>query len=316
MLTNRKQRVLGTCGLVVLLGGGCMTASVDRDAAKAQDKAPSVAQVPELNIPYAEEFPTYVVAVEPLSYGAAGVTSGGGPASAPSANRGVLGGLFGGSDPATGGSDWNRQHDDWVMQSSGNAVGDGMAAQLLTALSRSGNIQVVEIGSLQRGPDGSLKAKLEKGEIGPFVIRGTVTEFNETADASEKKKGGSLGPLGAAMGLIGGIMGNDTVAATGAGVAVANPTMEKGEMKRSGMVGFDLRLVNAANGRVVGAFNSSGAFTTVSSVAGTSLFGIGSGGSEFAASALGQATRAAMNDAVQKATDLLKQKVRPKVEAE
>lgn len=302
--------------LAVVLAGGCMTASVDRSGAKAQDKAPEVAQVPELSIPYSEEFPTYVVAVEPLSYGAAGVTSGGGPAAAPSANQGVLGGLFGGGGVSTSGSDWDRQHDDWVMQSSGNAVGDGMAAQLLTALSRSGNIQVVEISSLQRGPDGALTTKLEKGEIGPFVIRGTVTEFNETADASEQKKGGSLGPLGAAMGLVGGIMGNNTVAATGAGVAIANPTMEKGDMKRSGMVGFDLRLVNASNGRIVGAFNSSGTFTTVSSVAGTSVFGIGKGGSEFAASALGQATRAAMNDAVQKATDLLKQKVRQNVEAE
>ncbi len=296
-------------GLVVVVSG-CMTASVDRSAAKAEEGAPEAAQVPVVSIPFDGAYPTYVVAVEPLNYGAVDVRSGGGPAAAPSPSRGVLGGLMGGGASADGGRNWDSHHDDWKMQASGDRVGDGVAAQLLTALSRSGNIQVIEIGSLKRTADGKLTCELQPGEIGPFVVRGTVTEFSETADASEQKKGGSLGPLGAAMGLIGGITGNRTVAATGAGVAIADPRMEKAEMKRKGMVGMDLRLVDARTGRLVGAFNSAGTFTTVSSVAGSSVFGIGSGGSEFAASALGQATRAAMNDATQQATALLKQKVR------
>lgn len=126
--------------------------------------------------------------------------------------------------------------------------------------------------------------------------------------ANKSEAGGSLGRLGAAVGLAGAITGKDSLTWTGAGVAAANPTMKKGKMKRSGAVGMDLRLVDGRNNRLIGAFNSSGTFTTVSAESGFSLFGIGKSGSAYAASALGQATRAAMNDAVQQSTSLLKNK--------
>ena len=36
-------------------------------------------------------------------------------------------------------------------------------------------------------------------EVGPFVIRGTITEFNEVAQAVGQSTGGSIGALGAAL---------------------------------------------------------------------------------------------------------------------
>ena len=73
-----------------------------------------------------------------------------------------------------------------------------------------------------------------------------------------------------------------------------------------GMVGMDLMLVDGRSARILRSFNSGGTFQTQSATSGMSLFGIGGGDAEFAASALGQATRVAMNDAVRKTADTLK----------
>jgi len=53
---------------------------------------------------------------------------------------------------------------------------------------------------------------------------------------------------------------------------------------------------------------SHGSFTAESASSGVSVFGIGGGESAFAASALGQATRAAMNDTVKQLSDKLRSK--------
>ncbi len=301
------------CTLFVALltiSTGCMTASVDRGSAKAQTGAPEAASVEILSIPYDPNYPVYVVAVEPLDYAASDIISGQGAQEAPDHRGGVAG--FGGGLGSTHSSRdrWDRELDSREMDYKGNKVGGGMAMQLLTALANSGNIQVIELSSLKRDSDGKYSCELEEGEIGPFIVRGSVTEFNETADLSGSKKGGSLGRLGAGAALLGAVTDNRTLTHVGAGVAIADPRMEKGDTRRSGMVGMDLRIVNGENGRIVGAFDASGTFTTISSVSGVSVFGIGSSGSEFAASALGQATRAAMNEAVQKATINLKNRVR------
>lgn len=279
MKTDRSIIYLTTVSTAMLLLGGCVTATLDRSQAKAETGAPEVAQVEQISIPYDPGAPNYVVAIEPFNYAASGTVSGGHPAN-------------------------------HVGNFSRRDVGPGISAQLLTALTRSQNIQVVEIDALKKKSDGSYETKLEKGEVGPFILRGTVTEFNETADASGEKKGGSLGRFGAFMGLAGAITGKDGLTYTGAGVAAANPTVHKGTMKRKGMVAMDIRIVNGKNNRIVGAFSSSGTFTSMSAESGMSLFGIGKSNSEFAASALGQATRAAMNDAVKETTGLLKAKVR------
>jgi curli biogenesis system outer membrane secretion channel CsgG len=130
-----------------------------------------------------------------------------------------------------------------------------------------------------------------------------VTEYSETADASGKAWGGGLGGMGLATGVIGAITENRDAAAVGMDVAIANASARRGDMKRKGMVGMDLQLVDGRTARIVRSYNCSGTFTTISSVSGLSVFGIGGTNTEFAASALSQATRAAMNDALQKIAD-------------
>jgi curli biogenesis system outer membrane secretion channel CsgG len=181
----------------------------------------------------------------------------------------------------------------------------GMAAQLTTALTHGGNISVIESSMLRQQPDGSYTCNLQPGEIGPFIIKGAVTEFNETAEANEKTRGGSLGLLGGALGIAGAVTGKQGLAWTGAGVAAANPTYQNTRMTRSGMVGMDLQLVDARSRRIVRGYQCSGTFKTASATSGLSVFGIGGGDSAFAASALGQATRAAMNDALRQTSDAL-----------
>lgn len=186
------------------------------------------------------------------------------------------------------------------------AVGKGISAQLRTALARWGNISIIDPAALTRQQDGSYTCKMQDRELGPFIISGTVTEFNETADMTQKKKGGSLGGLGAVVGVVGGFAGVPGAAYTGAGVAAANPTYQNEKMTRTGMVGMDLQVMDGRSARVAGAFNCAGKFTTVSATSGASLFGIGGGSADFAASALGQATRAAMNDALKQTADVLR----------
>lgn len=258
-------------GAAALLAG---CASVDRGSAQASQQAPEAARVPVVSVPRNETLPTFVVAVEPFQYSAAGVTSG----------------------AADGSNIYNQP---------GGQVGPGVAAQLTTALTNAGNVSVVELDALTKNPDGTYTCKMLPGEVGPFIVRGMVTEFNETADLSGDKRGGSAGSLGVGMGIVGGATGSHTLSTVGGVTAAANPTYENEKVKRSGMVGMDLKLVDGRTNRIVRGYVAQGSFTTVSAKSGMSLFGVGGADTEFAASALGQATRAAMNDAVQKTVDSL-----------
>lgn len=280
------------------LSGGC--ASVERTNVQAQAGAPLAAQVQQVQMQFDPNQPRYVVIVEPLGYGASGVISGGGAASASNVNPGIIdpiinGGLQGGSLQG------NRAN----PNDPGAQIGIGLAAQLTTALSQWPNISIADPASVTRRSDGTYTTRLNQGEIGPFIVRGAITEFNETADLSEKKRGASLGTLGAAAGIAGAVTGHDALALTGAGVAVANPTYKNEKVTRSGMVGMDIQVLDGRTARLLRSFNSSGTFTTQSANSGLSLFGIGGGNAEFAASALGQATRAATNDALMKTASAL-----------
>ena len=93
---------------------------------------------------------------------------------------------------------------------------------------------------------------------------------------------------------------------TGASVAIANPTYENTKARRTGAVGMDLKIVNPSNGRIVGTAVAHGSFTNESAANGFSLFGFGKASNAFAASALGQANRAAMNSATTQIADRLK----------
>ncbi|MFN8392372.1 MAG: CsgG/HfaB family protein [Bdellovibrionota bacterium] len=187
--------------------------------------------------------------------------------------------------------------------------GESLASQLTTALANAGNISVVDSG-LSKKKDGMYSAKLRKGEVGPYIVRATVTEFTEVAEASSESSGGSLGWLGVVAGVAGAVSGNRALGWTGAGVAAANPSYHNNSAEKKGMVTIDFRLVDGKTGRIVGAFKSSGTFKAASAASGFSLFGIGKTKQQFAQSVLGQAVTAAMNDAVTQINGTLTENVK------
>lgn len=177
-------------------------------------------------------------------------------------------------------------------------IADKMAAQLITALSRVGNFVLYDKSRAS-------SIKLRKGEKGPYMLKATLTEFNETAEASSEDSGVSLGGIGAVMGIAGAVADKPGLMWTGAGLAAANPGYEQGGAAKKGMVAFDVQVTERGSGRIMTSFEASGTFKAASQYSGISLFGISNRKAQFASSALGQALRVAMNDAVQKTSDAL-----------
>ncbi len=277
--------------LAAALVGAC-TATVDKQSVRATQTAPESTQVDVVRIPYDPSLPYYVVTVEPFGFAAGGTEGGSAP---PVPGRRYGWGPFGWGLLPEGPQ--ARPYNP-PPQAPPPGMGQAIAAQLVTALSNVGNIRIIDYDYYlqHRGNPASL-VKRSEHEVGPFVIRGEVTEFNEVAEATGSSTGGSLGAVGAALGIAGAIAGNTPAAATGAAVAVANPTLENTKARRTGSVAMDLKIVSPSNGRLLGAIVANGTFTNESSASGFSLFGIGKASNAFAASALGQANRAAMNSA-------------------
>ncbi len=272
---------------------------IDKEDAQATATAPVSTQVESVTIPYDPNLPTFVVVVEPFDYSASGQTSGGGQGA-------PAGSVASGGEVYTADEDGNLRTT-WSA-SAGPSIGNGIAKQLTTALSGWANLAIIEPDAVQKVGDGTYTAKMQPGEIGPFVIRGTITEFMETAEMETSGKGFNSRKLGLGAALVGAVTGNRTVTAVGAGVAVLGPEYKNEKLKRTGMVGMDLRVIDGRIARVApgGSFACQGSFTTIAAGSDFSMLGVSSGGGEMAASSLGQATRVAMNDALTKISTALK----------
>jgi curli biogenesis system outer membrane secretion channel CsgG len=290
-------------GAAVTLIIGC-TASVDKSSVQATASTPTSMQVETVRIPYDPSKPMYVVTVEPLQVGADG--SAGGPPPSTGQSSGYSGwGPFGWIGPQGGNPAPNAYAA--PLQGMSDKVGKGIAAQLLSALGNSGNIVVIDYDHYLKNADNPSKM-LRPGEVGPFLIKGTVTEFSEVAEANNERQGGSLGWAGTVLGIAGAVSGTPGAGIAGAAVSAANPTWENTKARRTGAVGLDLQVVEPDSGRILGTIISHGSFTAESASSGGSVFGIGGGESAFAASALGQATRSAMNDTVKQLSSQLRLK--------
>jgi curli biogenesis system outer membrane secretion channel CsgG len=287
-----------------MLLSGCSTATVDKTSVRATQAAPESTQVEVVRIPYDPAYPRYVVTVEPLTFDADGSAQGTAP-STPGVRRGW--GPWGWGILPTGPE--ARAYTPPPAGVHGN-VGSAIASQLVTALGNAGNVVVIDYDYYRGSSKPAKLADKSKGEVGPFVIKGSVTEFNEIAEATGKSTGGSFGGLGAALGIAGAIAGNTPATVAGAGLAVANPTYDNTVARRTGSVAMDLKIVNPNDGRIIGGVVANGSFTSESAANGFSLFGFGKASNAFAASALGQANRAAMNSATTQIVERLKQSVR------
>ena len=243
---------------LALMTTGCAQPQLD---ARAEAGRPASVEVSMISIPYNPSMPKYVLVVEPFT-----------------TNSNVY---------------------SYSSNEAGQVpIGDKMAAQLITALSRVGNFVLYDNRSAN-------KITLKKGEKGPFYVKATLTEFNENAQGRAEDNGASLGGVGAVLGIAGALSDRPGLMWTGAGIAAANPTYENSMAERQGMVAFDVQLTEKNSGRILGSYEASGTFKAQSSVSGMSLFGIGNRKAQFASSAIGQALRVAMNDAVQKTLDTL-----------
>lgn len=292
--------------LTVLLGcclalGACATASVDKQSVRATQTAPESTQVEVVRIPYDPALPYYVVTVEPMIF--AGEQSMGGTAPAPPGQRHGWGPWGWGLLPTGPKAPVYNPPPQGV---SGN-IGTAIAHQLTTALTNVGNIRMIDYDYyVQHKANPSALVDKNQREVGPFLIRGAVTELNEIAQASGESTGGSLGGLGAALGIAGAIAGNTAAGIAGGALGLANPTYENTVARRTGSVGMDLRVVTPSNGRLVGSIVANGSFSSESAANGFSLFGFGKASNAYAASALGQANRAAMNSATTQIFERLK----------
>lgn len=281
------------------------TATVDKGSVRATQNAPASTQVDVVRIPYDPSQPMYVVTVEPLDVGTG---SGGSVSQAPAGGQRYGWGPWG-FGPLLGPGPAQTAPGAYSQNQAGmsDRVGSGIAAQLISALGQSGNVVVVDYEHYRKN-ENNPAALVRPGEVGPFVIKGTVTEFNEVAEADDSRQGGSLGWAGTVLGVAGAVSGTPAAGIAGAAVSAANPTWENTKARRTGSVGMDLQMVEPNSGRMVGTIVSHGSFTSESATSGFSVFGVGGGESAFAASALGQATRAALNDTVQKVAEQLRAK--------
>ncbi|MBL1264837.1 hypothetical protein [Candidatus Methylomicrobium oryzae] len=298
-------------GVAAAVVAGC-AATVDKASVQATSTAPTSMQVETVRIPFDPTQPMYVVTVEPLEMGADGSAGGPPPSSGQSSGNYYGWGPFGWIGPR-GGSPAPTAYEA-PLQGMSDKVGKGIAAQLLSALGNSGNVVVIDYNHYLKNADNPSKL-LRAGEAGPFVIKGTVTEFSEVAEANNERQGGSLGWAGTVLGVAGAISGTPGAGIAGAAISAANPTWENTKARRTGAVGMDLQVVEPKSGRMIGTIVSHGSFSAESASSGFSLFGVGGGESAFAASALGQATRAAMNDTLKQLSDQLRAKGRAYVAA-
>jgi len=266
---------------VTVMATGC--ASLDKSSVAASNNIPGHNRVEAISVPYDPKLPKFVVAVEPFRM---------------DDSEQVIEASSTGSKRCIGG--------ECTTTITNKTVGHGVSAQLVTALTNAGNLSVVDMAGVKKLKGGLYSTRIGKGEKGPYIVRGVVTEFTENAESSQTTRGASLGWAGVVAGVAGAVTGNRGLFWAGTGVAAANPTIVAQEAKKTGMIAFDVQVLNGKTGRIIKSFNVVGTFTAKSATNGASLFGIGGSKTEFAQSVLGQAMRVAMNDAVQKTVDALK----------
>lgn len=270
MNSQVKGALIGVAIAAMLLLIGCVeniVAHVEREGAQATAERPVSTEVAVVRIPTDPNLPTYVIVVEPFVMGASGVTPAQGYQGMPSAGAPVI-------------------------LNPGDQIGPGVSAQLLSTLSHAGNFKLIDWDTYQRDPDKVTKG-VRPDERGPFLIRGAITEFSETADTSVK--GESTGPNIPSMfiPIVGGL------------VSYGIGTKAETEAKHVGMVGLDIQIVDPVTGRLITSFTAEGSFTSVSVTKSRTQWGGTRSNTESASSAIGQAQRIALNKAVTQIHELV-----------
>ncbi|MDE2179885.1 MAG: hypothetical protein KGJ40_03435 [candidate division NC10 bacterium] len=157
-------------------------------------------------------------------------------------------------------------------------IGDGLAEMLTSELSKTGQFIVVERQAL-----GDIVKEQELGQSGlvhgetaartgqvlgaQIVVRGAVTEFEEQA--------------------------------SGGGVDVGTRNLNIGGRMQNAHVALDIRLIDASTGQVIASHNAAQSVPGGGGGFGARIGNVTFGGDAFFQTPIGQATRAAMQDALQ-----------------
>jgi curli biogenesis system outer membrane secretion channel CsgG len=166
-------------------------------------------------------------------------------------------------------------------------IGGGLAAQLTTALVESGRFIVVERPDLAAVLREQELAKLNvtSKDSGPqagkvlgtqFIVHGSVTEFEQNSSGKNANLGVS-GNAGAAMNML--------------GAAVAKNTT-------NGIVGIDVRVIDPTTSQVLQSKRIEKRLSTSDTSINLAASQVAFGAEQFQKSVLGQATRAAIEEAV------------------
>ena len=148
---------------------------------------------------------------------------------------------------------------------------------------------------LDKSSDSNDKPRLEEGECGPYKVKVVISEFSENAESSDSVTEGSFSKVIS-------LFGNQVL-------NTLDPSFGSKEATRTGSVTFILQVFNPNRNRMLFSETAYGTFTAKTKTSGFSVLGASSGGNAFAASALGQATQAALNDGVKKLFDKFKEVV-------
>ena len=282
----------------------CSAAAAELPSARAKSGAPETARVDEFRIAHDPNLPTYVVVVEQRDYSASGQISGGGQA----------GPLADSMDVASGFQIEVSEDGRSITSRSATAARpnftEGIKAQLVTALTRCGNIVVADPESVKKLEDGTYTCRLQEGEVGPFIIRGTISEFNETAELTAEGEEASAGGFAGFVDALGSIAGSRPLRSAADVIGSTGGRQRSEQSFRSGSVGMDLKILDGRSARFVESVSCAGTFSTATGSVQSSMMGFSNHKDEFAASALGQATRAAMNDAMVKISSALSRRAR------
>jgi len=160
----------GVVGFLLLAAFvGCST--VNSDDVRVRSGTPDFAKVdPPPVIPFDSQKPIYLVAIEPVEFSPIALLS-----------------------PTVG-----RQGMEQNV----------LASKLTTALVNDGNIALLDSKALRRNDDGSYQARLDRREIGPFVVRCVITEFTENIRHSDRNNRADLAWPGTVAGIAGGLAKN------------------------------------------------------------------------------------------------------------
>lgn len=192
-------------------------------------------------------------------------------------------------------------------------LGKTVRTQLVGALSSSPNLLVADrevmaaiaseqrlnqAGATERG-NGPRMGKLAAPR---YLVKVVVTEFKEAVHGQSHGGEVHTGPL---FTILSSTIGGNAARVL-SGVGAADPNFSHGSETIEGVVGLEVRLVDIERGVVVGQTRALGKLTRKNSRTVLGVAGINTSEARFSESVLGQATRAAVEDAVVQLHTLLR----------